>query len=343
MDKRERKANVILYPGLVKRLIEKGMDSLKDKDGQKALQYFVDAELYESENQQVIFGKMLSLIELGRLQEALIHSKQLLHAGASEYYEVLQVHISLLVQLGDYNEVVQLLEAVLTEEKLPSQYAESFYQLLHFSRQMIQDGEWAPSVKEEDSISEKVQPMLFAESVELQASAISMLRESDAPDATSLLIEYIKKENNDPVLVSLALQLLRDKGLHTKVTYKKGTQTLEVNPSEIDQDGLETFQRAVDKKLEQLVESEDPILLEIARQLCVTYMLAIYPHYPEPKEDLFWGMCILCLRCGTNRLRMSRGRANGRYRPRTIARKKGRSHGSGSFCLPDIIIDVLFL
>lgn len=288
MDKHDKKNNIILYPGLVKRLIEKGMDALKDKNGRVALEFFLEAESFDESNPQVTFGKMLSLIELGRLQEALNHSKELLHGGTGDYYEILQVHISLLVQLGHYNEVVQLLEAVITEEKLPSQYAESFYQLLHFSRQMVRDQQWTTS-KEDESISETVKPMLEAESIELQASAITMLKDSDAEDAHFLLIDYINGENRDPVLVSLAIQALRDKGINQLVTYQKGNEIKQTNPSEIDQEGLEIFQRAIDAELEELGESEDPILLEMAKQLCVTYMLSIYPLYPDPKDAWFWG------------------------------------------------------
>ncbi|GAE26186.1 TPR repeat protein [Halalkalibacter wakoensis JCM 9140] len=42
MDKRIHKNDkkVILYPGLVKRLIEKGMDALKEKDGKSAYDFF---------------------------------------------------------------------------------------------------------------------------------------------------------------------------------------------------------------------------------------------------------------------------------------------------------------
>ncbi|WP_062047895.1 hypothetical protein [Bacillus sp. JCM 19034] len=287
MDKRDKKDNLILYPGLVKRLIEKGMDALKDKNGQAALEFFLEAETYDEANPQVTFGKMLSLIELGRLNEALKQSKELLHGGTGDYYEILQVHISLLVQLGHYNEVVQLLEAVITEEKLPSQYAESFYQLLHFSRQMVSGQQWSNS-REDESISDTVKPMLEAESIELQASAITMLKDSDAKDAISLLIAYINEDNRDPVLVSLAIQALKDKGLNQIVTYQRGKETKQTNPNEIDQDGLETFQRAIVAKLEDLVENEDPVLLDIAKQLCVTYMLSIYPLFPEPKDERVW-------------------------------------------------------
>ncbi len=128
--------NVILFPGLVAKLVEKGMASLKEKKYYDALTYFKQSTDLEPKHPQARYGLVITNIELRQLEEAKKHCESMLNEGIGDYYDVLQVYVSLLVQLGDYQEVVDLLEVVIAEEKLPPKMAESFFHLLEFSRQM---------------------------------------------------------------------------------------------------------------------------------------------------------------------------------------------------------------
>lgn len=291
MDKRihNKDKNIILYPGLVKRLIEKGMDALKAKDGEAAYQFFLHAEEHEPEHPQVLFGKMLSLVELGRLEEAVGYTNDLLREGIGDYYDNLQVHISLLVQLGKYQEVVDILDAVLSENRFPAQYAESFYQLLHFSRQMVGDQEWPGQIEPETiPLQEDIIHMLESTSVELQSTALTLLKDSSHPEAITLLIQYVEGENRDYALQSLALQALHDKDCSQEIHIKKGSYEGVVRPSEIDNERHESFGRRIEEALEARLEQEDPLLFEMAKHLSWSHMLSIYPFLPEPADEEFW-------------------------------------------------------
>ncbi|MFX0112841.1 tetratricopeptide repeat protein, partial [Bacillus pumilus] len=52
-----------------------------------------------------------------------------------------QVYMTILIQLKEYEEVKQTIEAVLAENHLPAESAEHFYKLLEFSRRMIESPE----------------------------------------------------------------------------------------------------------------------------------------------------------------------------------------------------------
>lgn len=52
------------------------------------------------------------------------------------YFTVLQVYMTILIQLKKYEEVKSTIEAVLEENQLPAESAEQFYKLLDFSRKM---------------------------------------------------------------------------------------------------------------------------------------------------------------------------------------------------------------
>ncbi|WP_332689580.1 hypothetical protein [Halalkalibacter lacteus] len=292
MDKRKqhKNKNVILYPGLVKRLIEKGMDALKNKDGKEAYKFFLSAEEHEPDHPQVLFGKMLSLVELGRLEEAVRHTNDLLKEGIGDYFENLQVHISLLVQLGKYQEVVDILDAVLTENQFPSQYAESLYQLLHFSRQMVGDQEWLGQTEmKEEQIPIEVIQMLHSGSLELQSKAIQHLREIEGDDAINELIQYLDDKNHDYVLQSMALQALHDKGCNEKIHIVKQGRELTVIPNELTQVYEQQFHNEILAYLSNQLEHNDPLLFELAKQLSWTHLWSLYPFLPEPEDPKLWG------------------------------------------------------
>jgi tetratricopeptide (TPR) repeat protein len=292
VDKRKQQKNkkVILYPGLVKRLIEKGMDALKNKDGKAAYELFLSAEEHEPDNPQVLFGKMLSLVELGQLEEAVRHTNDLLKEGIGDYFENLQVHISLLVQLGRYQEVVDILDAVLSENQFPSQYAESFYHLLHFSRQMVSDQEWLSQTEmKEEPIPIEVIQMLHSDSVELQSKAIQHLREIDSTDAMNELVQYLQRKDRDYVLQSMALQTLHDKGCNETIHIVKQGRDMAVIPSKLTPVYQEQFHNGILTYLSSQLEHNDPLLYELAKQLSWTHLWALYPFLPEPGDPKLWG------------------------------------------------------
>lgn len=284
--------NVILYPGLVKRLIEEGMSALKKKDAQTAYDFFASAEEHEPNHPQVRIGKVLSLVEMGQLEQAKEQTSLLLREDIGNYYENLQVHISLLVQLGRYQEVVSLLDAVLTENRIPSQYAESFYQLLHFSRQMIDDkellAEAEAELEEAEEVSEKVLLALSSEQVERQAWAIQQLRTNSVDEVVQALIAYIEDETHDLLLRSLALQALRTNRVSQPIHIKKLGRSQTVSPDQIDDIFDLKFGQEVVERLSEKLEHENPLLYEMANQLCWAHIYALYPFLPEPSEPDVW-------------------------------------------------------
>ncbi|WP_100405027.1 tetratricopeptide repeat protein [Bacillus solitudinis] len=288
--KRKKDSNIVLYPGLVKRLIEKGMDALKKKEARTAYDYFVSAEQHEPDNPQVRFGIVLSLVELGRLEEAVKLTSSLLKEGIGDYYDNLQVHISLLVQLGYYQEVVDILDAVLAENRIPSQFAESFYQLLHFSRQMIDDNELIETIESQgDDFTHGSAQLLENNSLQKQWQGIQELKTSTHPVAIESLITYIENVNHDLFLRSMALQVLHKHNIERPVTVEKLGQKDIFVPAALEELYEMQFGQSVVNMLEQQLEHENPILLEMAKQLCWAHLYIVYPFLPIPSEVPLWG------------------------------------------------------
>ncbi|WP_078555397.1 tetratricopeptide repeat protein [Bacillus alkalicellulosilyticus] len=294
-DQNQKKDNVVLFPGLVLKLVDKGMASLKAKKFEEALRFFQEALELEPNHSKGRFGEVLSYIELGMLEEAAEKSKEMLHEDIGNYYEILQVHISILFQLSNYEEVVIMLEAVLSEEQLPSNVAESFYQWLHFSRQMIGDGinlefEQPPHLEEQEPPQELLH-LLENEDRTKQWKAIQLLSKSKHPIVITALKKFLV-DDHDLILKSVVLQLLSDLQINEPIEISKQGQTVTVVPTNVKNVYTQEFGQQVEKRIIAELEHDNPSLLETVLHLWWHYLFAVYPLIPIPEDERLWAAAV---------------------------------------------------
>ncbi|OLO40502.1 hypothetical protein BTR23_05795 [Alkalihalophilus pseudofirmus] len=293
-DETKSKENVIPFPGVVEKLVEKGMDALKEKRLNDALEDFQQALKHNQNHPQARYGVVLTYIELGQLDDAVAESKRMLQEGIGDYFDVLQVHVSLLVQLACYEEVVTMLEAVLAEGKLPSTQAETFYQLLHFSRQMSEDDhhivdDTLIKVKEaEDEPPIELINLLDDQNVKKQWAAIQKLKKHNHPLVFEKYIEFLKDEEKDLILKTLILQNLKDKNIDEQVEIRKLGQVEYINPQALTDLFENPFGQKVANRITYHLEQDNPSLKEMVLQLWWQYLFALVPFSPQPKEENVW-------------------------------------------------------
>ncbi|WP_235849085.1 tetratricopeptide repeat protein [Bacillus alkalicola] len=290
--------NIVLFPGLVDRLVEKGMSALKEKKYYEALNYFQQSIELEHTQSQARYGLVITNIELNRLEEAKKHCESMLHEGVGQYYEVLQVYVSLLVQLGNYSEVETILESVISEEKLPPKMAESFYQLLEFSRQMTDSSSEIETLMEEEpefnSLTNKEEWIRLLEQgkPEQQWGAIQKLKQVKTEEVKKTYEEFLKGKNNNPVLKSYLLQILME--LDVKGTFEvyKFGETFKVHIENLEDVFHEKFGSRVIQVLEGELGQESPSLFEMVQQVWWHYLFALYPKSPEPLDASVWAAAL---------------------------------------------------
>ncbi|MCM3717036.1 hypothetical protein [Fictibacillus phosphorivorans] len=292
---KENKNNIIRFPNLTGRLLEKGMDSLKNKQYEESLSCFEQLLHTDPMHSQGNLGLVLSLVELGRLQEAKTRCDRMLKEGIGEYYDVLQIYLSILVQLSEYITVVSVIEAVLEEQKIPADKAETFYQLLQFSRKVIEQ-EGVPEVKihpeetvhKENSNLSDLKDMLQSERADSQWIAVQQLKKL-GPDLTIPIFEsFLVDESKHPAVKSLILQYLKENEINKIVKVEKYGQVEEVSIQELREWNENPFYKEVKALIQDELEQENPSLLDIALAVWKDYTLALYPFVPKPENKLLW-------------------------------------------------------
>jgi tetratricopeptide (TPR) repeat protein len=291
-EEQKKLEKVVLFPGVVAKLVGKGMEALKEKQFSAALSYFEQALEIEPDHPQGRFGVALSLIEQGRLEEAKDVTEQMLKEDIGNYYDILQVHISLLVQLGYYDEVVSMLEGIMEEEKLPANLAESFYHLLHFSRQMVEDGTPVEIAEDIQVPPEDLILLLNEGSSEKQWLAIQMLGKMSSNVFFEAVKDYLKIDKRDPVLKSMILQLLKEKQIDEEIEIHKFGKRVNITVSEMENVFHEKFGKDTLAIVAEQLESENPSLFEMITQIWWHYLFALYPISPEPLSSKLWAAAL---------------------------------------------------
>lgn len=75
----------------------------------------------------------MCLMALEETAEAREHCEQLLEVPFTDYYAVLDLYISLLLQTEDYNQVIETLEVEVDHPDVPEDMVEEFYHVLDFA------------------------------------------------------------------------------------------------------------------------------------------------------------------------------------------------------------------
>lgn len=280
---KHRTSKVVPFPNLKQRLLDKGMGALQQKKFEEALELLQQTIEMDDQLEEVQLAIIVCLLELGYLDEAKQKCQTMLQQDIGDYYEVLQIYLTILIQLRQYEEVEATIEAVLQEGKIPSQTVENLYRLLDFSRKMTSN------VMEEKPL---VDVNLLRENLPLseQWNIIQALRHeahgiSFAYDA---LDEYLRDESKHPMLKTVILHMFIEKEISRKLEVEKFGNYIKVTTGELHDITNHPFTMSVLQALDHFLGNENPSLFEVVKEMWNRHLYVIYPFIPQPENANMW-------------------------------------------------------
>lgn len=281
-EKNKVSSNIIQFPNLTKTLEEKGMLALKSKHYDEALAYFDQLLSVEAKHAQANIGKAICLVELGNFLEAADVCEVMLQEAIGDYFEVLQIYVSILMQLEQYQTALDLLEVVVQEEKVPASLAEFFYQIVAFCRKMVNERNEQHILSNEDI--EHYTNLLHSEHKEKQMLAIKNLTKNPNQQMLDEVKNYLRDEKNDPLLKSVIIKNLAEEKVNESIEVHKFSQRALINPTYVQDVFAEPLAQSVNKKLSEMIENKNPTLYEMSVQLWTHVLMSLYP-LPLPQYD----------------------------------------------------------
>ncbi|MDQ0224688.1 tetratricopeptide repeat protein [Metabacillus niabensis] len=287
-QKNNSKNKVIPFPNLKERYLEKGMDFLKEKKFHDALAMFSEAKDINEEESEVLLGMAICYMELGELIEAKNICKKMLLEDIGHYFTVLQIYLTILIQLREYQEVQSTIEAVLEENHLPAESAEHFYKLLEFSRKMTED---EGNIVEE-SEHEEINTFNSLENPNNQITFIQSLRDRNISKHFRTLVSLLENDATHPIVKTMILHLMFENEVEKEVSVTKFGETIQVIPAKLEDINEQMFTKKVLSLLDDTLGNENPTLFEAVKELWIRHLYVLYPLLPKPTEAKIWAAAL---------------------------------------------------
>ncbi|MFP7169548.1 DUF3196 family protein [Terribacillus sp. 7520-G] len=276
----DKENNVVLFPGLKTRLEQEGMKELQEKNYTDAIDKFEQLLEYGFRQPEILTGRLICLMELGRHVEAEEMSLQLLEAKDKDYLQYLHIHLTLLFQLGRYEEVVEMLDDVYEKEEIPAPLKASFDQLQKVSRKMAED----KSQTTADQLIHNFDQARKNQDAALQWQLIQKCHSLDVSPHVQKMEAFLLDEEADPVVQTAVLEWLIKQEIEFPVTIHKMKETITVIPENValveKSEGMEQVLGHL-----HLLEQQNPSLYDLVYKLLYRYMYVRYPMTPTADES----------------------------------------------------------
>ncbi|GGJ70936.1 TPR repeat-containing protein YsoA [Anoxybacillus voinovskiensis] len=287
-DDAMKKNNIVRFPHLHARLLEKGWEALQEKQYETALQFFLEASELKSDS-ELEMCIVVCFVEIGEWKEAKARCQQLLEKK-KEDVQLLQMYVSILLQLQQYEEMETVIRDALAHRFFSPATRDHLLQLLQFSEKMQHR---LPRAVDDQPIRQ----LLESPRLDDQLQAIQQLENEQVVSYLPLIQAYLWNEANHPMAKTMVVRLLTAQRVNEQVTIRKFGQTMTVIPAELDELATTAFAINVLQQLERTMANDNPSLYEVASHLWHRYIYALYPFPPLPSLVEHWAAALHICAC----------------------------------------------
>lgn len=291
MKKRERakrKDNIIFLPGFEKRLTDKGLESLQNKRYQEAITLLEEAKQHDPENSDLLIGLVLAYFEAGAYKKAKELANSMLLKGIGEYFHMVDLYLTVLIQLHEYKEIVSTIEALFDEKEIPPDRHDHFLTILQFSKRMADNDQHEPVDAPKEDTQVKELNLSSLKNLNEQMLVISSLAEKNIRPFMDEIKEYLNDESGHPFLKTMLLTLLKEQEYDKEIMVKKFSEQLTVVPTAIPEVQSQPRVKEIEHLLELRLENTDPILFENIKGMVERVFFITYPFEHKPDSVAAW-------------------------------------------------------
>ena len=131
-----KKANVIVFPGTFEKLVEKGLASVEKGEFEQAVKAFDQAIVYEPDYPEFLGPYAVALYETKDFERAKEIAARLLHSGAANYIDAMELYLTISIQLQQYEEVEMTIGTLIDEGVVPNAKLNKFRYLRELNERL---------------------------------------------------------------------------------------------------------------------------------------------------------------------------------------------------------------
>lgn len=291
MKKREqvkRKDNIIFFPGLDKRLTDKGLESLEKKKFHEAIPLLEEARELDPDNENILIGLVLAYFEAGAFKKAKVLANEMLLKGIGDYFQMVDLYLTVLIQLHEYREIVTTIEALLDEREIPPEKHDHFLTILQFSRRMAEGHDKQDAEQEEEDLELPALNLLSIDNINEQMLTIANLADKNIRPYLDEMTDYLKSEAGHPFIKTIVLNLLKEQEIDREIIVEKFSIEEQFSPLQLPDVREQPKMLEVKALLSEQVENKNPGLYENAINMVDRIFFICYPFELEPNSSAAW-------------------------------------------------------
>jgi tetratricopeptide (TPR) repeat protein len=274
-----KEENIILFPNLEKRLAEKGLEKLQEKNYAEAVSLLEQAIELEPFQSEINIGLALAYFDSGEVEKARHIAERMLKEGIGNYIEVMDLYLMLLVQMHEYQAVITAIEGLLEERNISAEKYEHFLRMLHFSRRMVDTvSSEQPSLTVHEEIPEELYLTQLHDPQE-QMMLVGKLRHLNIIPYLSEISSYLQSTHGNPFFKTLLLQLLKEHQYEKTVEIQKFGKQGYFIPSALPELGENPYLETVYQLTSDQIEDDDPILYENIKNIIQRQSFLLFPFF----------------------------------------------------------------
>lgn len=265
--------NVIIFPGTYEKLVRDGEKYLSEDQYEKAIQAFDGAIQLEPASTEFLFSFALALYETKAYPRAKQYALAALETGTGNYILVMELYLTVLIHLEEYEEVEISTQALLEEGLVPSEMLSKIIYLRDLNRRLSNRYSDEAPIEEKPAFTFEA---FKAKDLYFQQQYLTSLKGNELERSIGLLEEIVESTTIPPSLITFALMLLKEIQYDLPVTVQKYGQKLKVSPSEIALPGHDEQSQAVLQAIESKL-AKDPSKLHFVESAIRKFVINAFP------------------------------------------------------------------
>lgn len=272
--------NVVLFPGTVERLISQAHEYVENYQFDEANENFSEALQYTEGDELTLSVYAYSLYEAKSFEKAKEVCEQLLSIGPTMYLEVMELYLTICMQLKQFKQVESIITSLLEEGAIPENQVEKFERLKNLNAnitQMDDDSQLEFQTENKLNLEEYDVYQFLSLNPNEQLIKIQELTEVNVRPIVEQLKSIIEHDKSHPFIKSLILILLVEQEVNVEIKINKFHRSMVVNPSTLPlPTKLPQYQAITSLVIEKL--DQEPSKLEMLEYLISKHAIVTYPY-----------------------------------------------------------------
>jgi tetratricopeptide (TPR) repeat protein len=290
-DKLDKKENIVYFPGLKERLLSMGIEQLELKKYTEAVKLLLQAKELDHDNSEIGTALLLALFEIGHYSDAKIQCEEMLRKGIGDYFKIIDVYLTVLIQLGEYKKVLETINALIEEKEFSPEKLDHYEKLLHFSEKRVSNNK-RYSYASKDSNKGILQSKNIEEQILIVAGLINV---NIQPHMDELMGFLMKNPGHHPFLQTMIVNVLKEHGIEKNMNIEKFHYQRSIVPSHLISLYETPFYGLLIEFMQKEMGQKNPTLYEQMKIMVDKHFFLLYPFELEPDNTTLWAAAYHCL------------------------------------------------